>query len=103
MLREFPAHPFQLLDDQLSMVSECRSSGRHADTTAMPVQQRSSEALFLQSNSLAGRSQRHTSPCRTMRDACRFDHKQEETHVDEIEAHRGFHGAFVPSALPQAM
>jgi hypothetical protein len=37
MLREFPAHPFQLLDDQLSMVSEWRSSGRHADATAMPV------------------------------------------------------------------
>jgi hypothetical protein len=38
-----------------------------------------------------------------MGDACRLDHKQEETQIDKIEAHRGFHGAFVPSDLPQAM
>jgi hypothetical protein len=100
MLREFTAHPLQLLDDQLSMVGEGRSSGRDADTTAVPVQQRGPEALFHQPNSLAGRSQRQTGPCSTMRDACRFDHKQEETQINEIEAHRGFHGAFVPSALP---
>jgi len=61
------------------MVGEGRAGRRRTDTTAMPVQQRSSETLFHQPNSLAGRSQRHTSPCRTMRDACRFDHKQEET------------------------
>jgi hypothetical protein len=100
MLREFPAHPLQLLNDQLRVMRQGCASGCRANPAAMPIQERCAETLFHQPNPLAGRSRRHTRPGGTMRDACTLDHKQEETQIDKIEAQGGFHGAFVPSSLP---
>ena len=69
------------------MVRQRGASRCRANAPAMPVEQRGTEALFHQPNSLAGRGQRHTRPGGAMRDARRLDHKQEETQIDKIEAH----------------
>jgi hypothetical protein len=37
-----------------------------------------------------------------MRDICCLDHEQEQTQIDQIEAHGRFHEELAPSALPEA-
>jgi hypothetical protein len=75
ILGQFPTHPFQLLNDQLSVMEEGGAGWCSADATAMPVEERRAEALFHQPNSFAGRCQRHTRPGGTMRDTCRLHHE----------------------------
>ena len=100
ILRQFPAHPFQLLNDQLCVVNESCARWRRANATAVPFKERCAEALFHQPNAFAGRCQRHPRPRGTMRDTCSLDHKQKQTQIDQIEAHGSFHEQLVPSALP---
>jgi hypothetical protein len=84
------------------MVDERSASRRCANPTAMSLEERRAKAFFHQSNSLAGRCQRHTSPRGTMRDACRLDHQQEDAKIDQIKTHRRFHERLAPSVVAEA-
>ena len=100
ILRQFPTHPFQLLNDQLSVMDKGCASRRCANATAMAFEKWCPQTFFHQSNAFAGRCQCHTRPRRTMRDICRLDHKQEQTQIHQIKAHGSFHEELAPSALP---
>jgi hypothetical protein len=68
-------HPFQLLEDQLSVVDEGGAGWGRANAATMALKERRAETLFHQPNSLAGGCQRHVGPRSTMRDACSLDHE----------------------------
>ena len=102
ILRQFPAHPLQLLNNQVSVMDKGCASWGCANATAMAFEKWCSQTFFHQSNAFAGRCQCHTRPRRTMRDICRLHHEQEQTQIHQIKAHGSFHEELAPSALPEA-
>jgi len=78
------------------------ASWRRANATAMPFEERRTEALFHQPNSFAGRCQRNTRARGTTGDICGLDHEQEQTQIDQIKAHGSFHDGPALSVLPEA-
>src|SRR5580700_10636403 len=73
------------------MMNEGCAGRRWANAAPVPFEEGCAEALFHQPNALAGRCERHTGPRSTMRDARRLSHEQEQTQIDQIKAHGGFH------------
>jgi hypothetical protein len=78
MLRQFPSHPLQLLNDDLGVMDERRSCGRGADPATVPFKERSPEGRLHRANTLTCRRQCHPCPLGAMRDARRFGDMKEQ-------------------------